>query len=188
MRRALLPAFLLLLGSVVLGATVLREPLARAAASIPPVLVSNDPSHALPVREQNLDGGSIRVHEEGTASVNVTNGTLPVHEQGTAKATSDDRTQRLVGETIPAGGSVTVDASAYREVRLVVRTINCPVGSHDDVTVWTEQTASQFIPLDELNLTCSFAATRTYDVPGTRLRIDTAAGSDTDVILLGRAN
>src|SRR5436309_15934899 len=61
MRKALIPAFLLLLGSAVLGATVLREPIARAAAPISSVFVTNDASHAVPV------------HEQGTANVNVTN-------------------------------------------------------------------------------------------------------------------
>jgi hypothetical protein len=63
MRKALIPAFLLVLSSTVLGATVLREPLAKAAAgAIPSVSVSNSSAHAVPVREQNLDGsGDIRV-------------------------------------------------------------------------------------------------------------------------------
>jgi hypothetical protein len=68
MKKALIPAFLLLLGSAVLGATVLREPLAQAAAPIASVFVSNDTSSPIPVREQNLDAnGHARVHELGTA-------------------------------------------------------------------------------------------------------------------------
>jgi hypothetical protein len=80
MKKALVPALLLVLGSVVLGATVFRAPLASAAAGgIPSMLVANDKQHALPVEEQNLDANAnIKVHEQGTANVNVTNGSLPV--------------------------------------------------------------------------------------------------------------
>jgi hypothetical protein len=84
MRRALLPAFLLLLGSAVLGATVFHEPIASAAGSVTSVLVSNSKTSPIPVQEQNLDGANIRVHEEGTASVAVTNTSLPV--EGTVSA------------------------------------------------------------------------------------------------------
>jgi hypothetical protein len=42
------------------------------------VVVVNTPAQAVPVREQNLDGGNIKVHEQGTANVNVTNTSLPV--------------------------------------------------------------------------------------------------------------
>ena len=66
MRRALIPAFLLLLGSAVLGATVLREPIARAATPFTNVIVGNDSSHPVPV------------HEQATADVNVTNSSLPI--------------------------------------------------------------------------------------------------------------
>lgn len=85
MRKALIPAFLLVLGSLVLGATVFRDPLANAAAFAQSVFISNGTSDPVPVAEQNRDAaGNIRVHEQGTANVNVTNSTLPVHEQGTA--------------------------------------------------------------------------------------------------------
>jgi hypothetical protein len=59
---------------------------ARAASSILSVFVTNGPSHPVPAQEQNLDAsGNIKVHEQGTANVNVTNTTVPVHEQGTAQ-------------------------------------------------------------------------------------------------------
>jgi hypothetical protein len=51
------------------------------AAQITSVFVTNDASHAVPVREQALDGSNIRVHEEGTANVNVTNTGLSVAPQ-----------------------------------------------------------------------------------------------------------
>ena len=74
MKRALIPAFLLVLGSVVLGATVFREPLAHAAGAvgITSVAVANDKEHAIPVREQNLDAnGNIKVHEQGTVTFGI---------------------------------------------------------------------------------------------------------------------
>jgi hypothetical protein len=73
MRRAIIPALLLVLVSVVLGATVFREQVAHAASNLN-VFVTNDSAHPVPVREQNLDSGNIKVHEQGTANVNVTGG------------------------------------------------------------------------------------------------------------------
>ena len=52
--------------SVVLGATVFREPIARAAQSLDVNIIGP------------LDNGNVRVHEEGTANVNVTNGSLAI--------------------------------------------------------------------------------------------------------------
>ena len=61
MRNALAPAFLLILGSMVLAATVFAEPLARAAAKpLESVLIGNDETEPVPV------------HEQGTVDVNVT--------------------------------------------------------------------------------------------------------------------
>jgi hypothetical protein len=66
MRRAIIPALLLVLVSVVLGATVFRERVAHAAAT-------------LMVREQNTDANrNIKVHEQGTADVRVTGGAVDV--------------------------------------------------------------------------------------------------------------
>src|SRR6266566_8158075 len=66
MRKAIIPALLLVLVSVVLGATVFREQVANAAAT-------------LMVRETNTDAqGNIKVHEQGIANVNVTNSSLTV--------------------------------------------------------------------------------------------------------------
>jgi hypothetical protein len=79
MKKALVSALLLVVGSVLLGATVLQEPLAQAAAPIASVFVTNDASTPVPVREQNLDANrNIKVHEQGTADVNVTNSSLPM--------------------------------------------------------------------------------------------------------------
>ena len=53
MRRTIIPALLLVLVSVVLGATVFREQVAEAAATLN-VFVTNDSSHPVPVAENQL--------------------------------------------------------------------------------------------------------------------------------------
>jgi len=64
---------------VILGATVFRTDIAQATGLAQAVTVSNTPAQAVPEREQNLDArGNIKVHEQGTADVNVTNGSLKV--------------------------------------------------------------------------------------------------------------
>ena len=56
---------LLLVAATVLGATVLREPIVSAAQGLSATIIGP------------LDGnGNVRVHEQGTANVNVTNATL----------------------------------------------------------------------------------------------------------------
>jgi hypothetical protein len=86
MRKAVVLGIALLVTSVVvLGGTVFRQQVADAS-SILSVFVTNDSSHPVPVREQNLDAsGNIKVHEQGTANVNVTNSSLSV----TAPAVTD---------------------------------------------------------------------------------------------------
>jgi hypothetical protein len=51
---------------VLLGATVFRADIAQATGLAQAVTVSNTAAQAVPVREQNLDGGNIKVHEQGT--------------------------------------------------------------------------------------------------------------------------
>jgi hypothetical protein len=71
---ATIGALLLVTVGVILGATVFRTDIAQATglADKPAVTVVNTPAQAVPVREQNLDGGSIKVHEQGTVKVNST--------------------------------------------------------------------------------------------------------------------
>lgn len=69
MRPIILMAAVVALTSGLLGAFAYGELFGSAGAAPP----------ATAVREQNLDGsGLIRVHEQGTANVNVTNAPLPV--------------------------------------------------------------------------------------------------------------
>jgi hypothetical protein len=77
-RRAIIGALLLITVGVALGATVFRTDIAQATGLAQAVTVDNTAANPVPVREQNLDGGNIRVHEEGTADVHVTNTSLAV--------------------------------------------------------------------------------------------------------------
>ena len=78
-RKATISALLLVCVGVVLGATVFRTDIAQATGLAQSVTVNNTPAEAVPVREQNLDGnGNVKVHEQGTANVNVTNSSLTV--------------------------------------------------------------------------------------------------------------
>jgi hypothetical protein len=78
-RRASISALLLIGVGVVLGATVFRTDIAQATGLAQSVTVNNTAGNPVPVREQNLDGsGNIKVHEQGTANVNVTNSSLTV--------------------------------------------------------------------------------------------------------------
>jgi hypothetical protein len=77
MRRQLIGGSLLLIViGVVLGATVFRTDIAQATGLAQAVTVSNTASNPVPVREQNLDGGNIKVHEQGT--VRVDDGSAPL--------------------------------------------------------------------------------------------------------------
>jgi len=76
-RRAIFWAFLLLLASILLGATVFRDQIANATGSAP-------------VTETNIDSnGFIRVHEQGTANVS---GTFGISSSAnTVSLSADDR-------------------------------------------------------------------------------------------------
>jgi hypothetical protein len=78
MRKALVLGISLLVASVVLGGTVFRQQVAEAASMLS-VFVTNDASHPVPVREQNVDAnGNVKVHEQGRAAV--TDVTSPARE------------------------------------------------------------------------------------------------------------
>ena len=68
-RQAGISALLLVCVGVVLGATVFRSNIAQATGLAQSVTVNNTSANPVPVREQNLDGQNVRVHEEGTAPV-----------------------------------------------------------------------------------------------------------------------
>jgi hypothetical protein len=80
MRKALVAALLLVLGSAVLGATVLREPLAWAAKPIETVIVGNNASQPVPVQVQ----GTANVKLDPTQNT-VQLGGQPIHVQAAAE-------------------------------------------------------------------------------------------------------
>ena len=104
MRKALMPAFLLVLGAVVLGSTVFRQQLANAATPFSNVVVANTSTNPA------------NVHEVGTANVNVTNttalpvqetntdaaGNMKVHEQGTVNVADHTLTKLKAASAIAA--------------------------------------------------------------------------------------
>jgi len=97
-REATFGALLLIAVGIVLGATVFRSDIAQATGLAQSVTVANTAAQAVPVREQNLDGnGNIKVHEQGTANVQVTNAVT---------AASVPATQFLEGGTLLIGGRV----------------------------------------------------------------------------------
>ena len=78
-RHGAIGALLLICVGVVLGVTVFRTDIAQATGLAQSVTVNNTAGNPVPVRDQNLDGsGNIKVHEQGTANVNVTNNSLTV--------------------------------------------------------------------------------------------------------------
>jgi hypothetical protein len=99
-------AALLLVAATVLGATVLREPVADAAATLN-VFVSNDSAHPVPVSETNTDtGGNIKVHEQGTAAVRSAD-----EEVSVTRTVFQDLTTVCGGDvyTVPAGKKLVVE-------------------------------------------------------------------------------
>src|SRR5215471_19606693 len=98
MRRSIVFVGLAMLTGVVLAATVFRNDVAKATglAGSAPVTVTNTSGNPVPVKEQNLDGGNIRVHEEGTAAV---------HEQGTADVHVTNSTLTVAPQEPISGGA-----------------------------------------------------------------------------------
>ena len=83
MGKALIPAFLLVVAAIVLGSTLFREQVARAATPFTNVIVGNTSTNPVPVTVQNTEtNGNIKVHEQGTANVNVTNSSVAVTPPG----------------------------------------------------------------------------------------------------------
>lgn len=68
-RKGFVGALLLVCVGVILGTTVFRDDIAQATGLAQGVVVTNTASQAVPVREQNLDGGNIKVHEQGVVQV-----------------------------------------------------------------------------------------------------------------------
>jgi hypothetical protein len=189
--------------SLVLGATVFREPVAWAAQNVSATITGP------------LDGqGNVAVHEQGTANVSVTNSQLSVREQGTVPAsqsgtwhvsvdgkpsvTSADQTA-LVGTYTgaPDGGgafteAVDADVTGYRSMRVAA---NCFAGgdcANILVRVYSIAGSRSFL-LDRFPMQNFLAQTRVYDVLGTTLAVQLQnsnpnAVPNIGVAVFGRAN
>ena len=163
MRKAVFVAFLLMLGSAVLGATVLREPFAWAATPFQNVIVMN------------------------TATTPV-----PVKQEGTAEVREAVATQFLGAQDISITNPLTLDVSAYRAVRLVARGSSCPAGAGSLLLDVVEGSANyriqgiSFCSGDGLSGLLE-ALDRVYEVPGRTLRISTTAGSSVEIAVFGRS-
>ena len=174
---------LLLVGATILGATVLREPIAQAAQSTAATIVGP------------LDAnGNVKVHEQGTAKTqeqNVdVNGNVKVHEQGTATVKSGDQTQVLYSGTL-ISPSAPLDVSAFKEIRVMFSCQGHGLDSSAGLQIYTVMGQSEF-PLDRINQNCPGATTRTYEIPGTSIRMTnydiTGAQQPVDVAIFGRSN
>jgi hypothetical protein len=78
MRKAMIPAFLLVLGAVVLGSTVFREQLARAATPFEHVIVANTTTNPVPVHQVGTSTTSV----SGTVGIDSTHNTVKLDPSG----------------------------------------------------------------------------------------------------------
>ncbi|MGE5176997.1 MAG: hypothetical protein ACM3JJ_11550 [Hyphomicrobiales bacterium] len=104
-QRAIIVALLLVGTGVVLGATVFRTDIAQATGLAQSVVVSNTASQAVPVREQNLEGGNVKVHEQGTARVRSDEDEVSV----STRLTSESFGCEGVLYTVPTGSRLVVE-------------------------------------------------------------------------------
>jgi hypothetical protein len=173
-------ALLVLLLGAVLGATVLREPMATAATPFQNVIVANTADNPVPVTQT------------GTANVNVTNtdenGNIKVHEQGTASVQAVDQTERAFTRAYNGNAEDTIDVSAFREIRVYANVDNCVAPGFQPATVVIKVLTGGGSPvvLDTFTVAC-VDQSRTYEIPGQRLLLEWH-GTGGAVTMFGRAN
>ena len=174
---------LLLVGAMVLGSTVLHEPIANAAKDVGTTIVGP------------LDAnGNVKVHEQGTAKVseqNVdANGNVKVHEQGTVTVKSGDQTQLVFNDRLVDPGA-TLDVSAFKEIRVMVSCEPRGIGRSVGLQIYTVTGQSEVL-LDAINQSCPSRTTRTYELPGTSIRMTNlnieGKPEPVDVAIFGRSN
>lgn len=175
MVRKLTVAFGLVVVAAVLGATVLREPIATAASPFTNVLIGNTADNPVPVAQT------------GTANVNVANtdasGNIKVHEQGTASVQAVDQTQLVLARAFAGNADNTVDVSAYREIRVDANVENCAQPA--TVLIKSLGGGSPQV-VDTFTVGC-VDVSRTYEVPGQRLSFEWH-GNGGQLFVYGRAN
>ena len=192
-----------MLGAVLLGATVLSDPIATAAQTVGATIIGP------------LDGsGNVKVHERGTAAVNVTNTSLPVREQGTvpvaqsgtwtvglsgtAKVTSGDQTT-LVGSYTgaPDGGgafteAVDADISNYKTVRVMANCFSGSACANIAVNVYAIVGSRSFL-IDTFPMQNFLSQTRVFDALSGNIAVQLqnnngGAIPNIGVAVFGRAN
>jgi hypothetical protein len=111
---------LLVVGATVLGATVLKEPIANAAQIVDANIIGP------------LDGqGNVKVHEQGTANVNVTNAGVSVQPAGEPIVTTLEEFDTY---TVPAGRRLVI--------QYISGTIENPAGA-DPIVNWLHLSTQQ---------------------------------------------
>ena len=158
-------AALLLLAATLLGATVLREPVADAATATLNVFVTNDSAHPVPVHEQ----GNVKVSEQAVTQL-----------IGAGKVS---RTSR-VGP---------FDVRGFKQVRITVGDFSCNPDDRLDISTPEESTSGSGFYRMELVHLCAGVSTGTslvYEVPGRTLKISCfcAENSHAEIAVWGRSN
>jgi hypothetical protein len=140
-------AGLVVLGAALLGATVLREPIAAAAQSVSANITGP------------LDGqGNVKVHEQGAANVNVTNS--PTVRLDPTSAVAPISTRVLFEQAIGDSAPHEFDASSADSIRLIAG--GCPSGSSFQIELDTPTLGGLF-PLDRIGVSCSDPVVKIYD-------------------------
>ncbi len=103
-------ALLVVVLAAILGATVLREPIALAAKPVQDVLVQNTGDDPVPVKQQ------------GTTDVKVTNSSLAVQQQGTADVRVTNSSLTVAPQAPITGGGYGIGANAGSSVGVVDNT------------------------------------------------------------------
>jgi hypothetical protein len=156
------------------------------AAQISSVIVTNDAAHAVPVRDQNTDAnGNIKVHEQGTASVNVTNTTLAVHDLNTTQGTNF---------TINGFSDQAIDVSGYKQIRIMASGGTCDPNATANFGIIAVEGGHDFLLGTTPNL-CGQIYSQVFDVPGRTIEIGCSTGFSfcdgqfsVPVVVFGRNN
>lgn len=187
MRKLLIAAAVLLLSSAVLGGTAFHEPIANAATQVLSVFVTNDSTHPVPTKEQNLDAsGYIKVHEQGIANVNVTNASIPVN--GTVSVTPGN-SYLLTSGKLTANGTITVDTTKYTYVSVDIWYENLSNANAQPMHVSVVDGAGVYMETDTINPT--FSLSKVFTAPGTGMSLNVFTsdwtGIDAQYAIYGRA-
>lgn len=161
---------LLLVGAAILGSTVLREPIAHAAQSTATTIVGP------------LDA----------------NGNVKVHEQGTVTVNEEITTDLIARQTINSADPVlTVDVSPYREIRLSSNGWGCSGGATVTVLMMAVESGISY-PIDAIavcdaGVSVDFRAmrdalNRTYEIPGRTLRLEITGNGGIGLAIFARRN